>query len=96
MERRRLMKKLAAKFIDKNITPEKQDQSTMPNATPTDTAGIGKETSVSDFNFFVPANKVPESLKESKINDNISLTINGKIQVSDETGLTINIESINV
>lgn len=48
------------------------------------------------FSFSIPADKVPIQLKEMPVNSEVTIQITGNISSSDETGVLIDIKTIEV
>lgn len=48
------------------------------------------------FSFFIPSDKVPEGLKEQSTGSEVTVQITGNITSSDETGITIDVRTVEL
>jgi len=72
-------------------TPETKEEKPLENQ------DVNKQTVKSEeFSFVIPAEKVPVNLKETISGDEVSLNITGNVVSNDETGVVLNIKTLEV
>ncbi|MCX7716495.1 MAG: hypothetical protein N2Z73_03670 [Endomicrobia bacterium] len=91
MPRRRAIKDL---LKDVSIKPEIESEDKELKITE-ETQEVKSEIPES-LSFVIPANKAPIQLKEMQVGDEVTVQVVGNISSSDETGITIDVKTIEV
>lgn len=98
MPRKRALRE-TLKSIGK-ITPidiNTQEETKPEAAQPTQRAETVKETTtVETLSFSIPNEKMPEGLKEAAVGAEVTLQITGDVTSSDETGVVVNVKTIEL